>query len=47
MATAPKSEVVTAKCPSWRSRKVLLPILGVGALLLAGYLVIGQSGLGL
>ena len=31
--------------PNWRSRKIMLPILGVAALLIAGYLMIGQGGL--
>ena len=32
--------------PSWRSRKVWLPILGLAVVLVAGYLIIAQGGLG-
>jgi hypothetical protein len=35
-----------ARRPSWRSRKVWLPILGIAALLVVGYITTAQMGLG-
>jgi len=47
MATPSPTHAPVHRRPSWRSRKVWLPILGLAALLVAGYITTAQVGLGL
>ena len=46
MATASKTHAPTTRRPSWRSRKVWIPIVGIGVLLVGGYIATAQMGLG-
>lgn len=47
MATPSNTNPPVHRRPNWRSRKVWLPILGIAALLVIGYITTAQVGLGL